>query len=142
MPRHLPTALLRRPWAMAWVLLVAVLLALSPTLNHALAYAGLDGARAMDICTSQGPQSLAAPSAHADASAEPQRTPAPTSAPPPHCPLCLLQADRHAPPPAPLPPLRTLQRAQRPPPQRPPLLYVATALLWAAPRGPPTVIEM
>lgn len=142
MPRHRSTALLRRPRAVGWVLLVALLFALSPALNQPLAYAGLDGAQAMDICSSQGPQNLAAAGAHAAARpAGPQPTPTPTSAPaPPHCPMCLQPADRHAPPAAPRPPLLTLQAAQRQPPHRQPFFYLDAAPLWAPARGPPAAI--
>ena len=55
----LRTEQLRRPWAVWWTVLVAVLFALAPTLTHALAFAGVGSAERIEICTTQGPKTVA-----------------------------------------------------------------------------------
>lgn len=123
---------LRGPRAVWWALLVAVLFALYPTLGHVLAFAGVDGAQRMEICTSQGPQTLAPERARAaDA---PVGEPAAAQ---PHCAFCLHQADRFAPVPQDVPALLLTQLGRQPVPLGPSFFYLGTTALWAPPRGPP-----
>jgi hypothetical protein len=137
MKRTLTTELLRRPLAVWWAVLVAVLFALAPTLTHALAFAVVAGAQRMDICTTQGPQALALDTAQAAESSDGQET-APTHASTqPHCPFCLHQADRCAPPPPLLPYLLTDQGGQQEIADRQAFFYFGKTSLWAPPRGPP-----
>jgi hypothetical protein len=95
-------------------LLLTVFGALAPTVSHALNWARGDSTAQMEICTSAGPRWMALPAAGSDDGALRQLGAAladvndtalpgssvPTSAPVlDHCPFCLLQADRTAPPP-------------------------------------------
>ena len=137
MTRTLSTEQLRRPLAVWWVVLVAVLFALTPTLTHALAHvlpdAGVAGAQRIDICTTQGPQSLAPDSAPTDGA--PTHTSTQT-----HCPFCLHQADRCAPPPPVLPYLLMDQGGPREMRDWQAFFYFDKTSLWAPPRGPPSAI--
>jgi hypothetical protein len=93
--RHFET--LRRPWAVWLALCMAMLMALAPTLSHALNAARGQGGQMIEVCTSNGPRWMAL------GQVIPEPTDA-TSAPasPPvldHCPFCLLSAERALPPP-------------------------------------------
>lgn len=133
MTRTLPSEHLRRPAALWWTLLLAVLFVLAPTLGRALAFAGVAGAQRIEICTTQGPQALAPEQAQAAASQG-----GPESAPmQAHCPFCLHQADRWAPPPPLLPTLLVFQDGPQQLPTWQAFFYSDTTSLWAPPRGPP-----
>jgi hypothetical protein len=91
--------ILHRPWALWMALCVAVFMALTPTLSHALVWSQGDDGHYMEICTAAGPRLVSADS-----------TPSSTDSPPgqesamslTHCPFCLHTADRVAPPPHPV----------------------------------------
>jgi hypothetical protein len=136
MTPNLLTEKLRRPCALWWAVLVAVLFVLAPTMTHALAYAGVEGAERIDICTTQGPQSVAPDPAQAVDSPDGQDS-TPSQ---PHCPFCLHQADRCAPPPHLLPYLLTVQGGQHEMPDWQAFFYFDNRSLWAPPRGPPVAI--
>jgi hypothetical protein len=127
---------LRRPRAVWWAVLVAVLFALVPTLTRALAFAGLDGAERIEICTTQGPKAVAAESTHAVDSATGQDSTTTQT----HCPFCLHQADRFAPPPHLLPSLFAVQDGQQEISGWQVFFYFDKNSLWAPPRGPPLVV--
>ena len=129
----LRTEQLCRPWAVWWTVLVAVLFALAPTLTHALAFASVSGAERIEICTTQGPKTIVPDKAHAVDSPNGQGS-TPTQN---HCPFCLHQADRHAPPPSQLPYHLLAQGGQLEIADRQVYLYPDTPSLWAPPRGPP-----
>ena len=138
MTQNLLTDKLRRPWAVWWTVLVALLFVLAPTLTHAFAFAGVGGAARIEICTAQGPQTVAPDIAHAVDSPNGQdSTPMQT-----HCPFCLHQADRYAPPPHLLPYLLTVQGGQQEIPAWQAFFYFDKSSLWAPPRGPPAAIAM
>ena len=127
---------LRRPCAVWWTVLVAVLFALGPTLTHALAFAGLGGADRIEICTSQGTKTVAPDTAHAlESPTGPDSTPMQN-----HCPFCLHQADRCAPPPHQLSYLQGVQGGQQEIADWQVFLYIDNTPLWAPPRGPPVGI--
>jgi hypothetical protein len=134
MTRTLLSEQLRRPCAVWWTVLVAVFFALAPTLTHALAWGGVAGAQRMDICTTQGPQALASAQAHAVDSSDGQES----TTRQPHCPFCLHQADRCAPPPHLLPYLLKVTDGQQEMPDWQAFFYFDTPALWAPPRGPPS----
>jgi anti-sigma factor RsiW len=139
MTTTLHTEKLRRPSAVWWTLLVAVLFALAPTLTHALDHlggAGAAGVQRIEICTSQGPQTVAPDTAHAVDSPIGQDS----TSTPPHCAFCLHQADRIAPPPQLLPYLLTLQGGQQEIADWQAFFYFDKTPLWAPPRGPPLAI--
>ena len=138
MTRPLPTELLRRPMAVWWTVLVALLFALAPTLSQALAFSGLAGVQRTDICTSLGPQALAPVTAQATDSRAPQES-AP-GIPQLHCPFCLHPADRCAPPPPVLPYLLTVQGPQQEIADWQAFFYFGKTSLWAPPRGPPAAL--
>lgn len=138
MTRPLLSEQLRHPRAVWWTVLVAVLFALGPTLNHALAWGGVAGAQRLDICTTQGPQALAPDRAHAGDSPAGQ---APTTQPS-HCPFCLHQADRCAPPPHLWPQLLQVTDTPQAMPHWQAFVCLDTPALWAPPRGPPAATGM
>jgi hypothetical protein len=139
MTTTLHTEKLRRPSAVWWTLLVAVLFALAPTLTHALEHVGRGGGsdlQRIEICTSQGLQTVAPDTAHAvESPTGPDSTPTP-----PHCPFCLHQADRMAPPPHPLRSVLTVQGAAQAIAAWQAFFYCDNTPLWAPPRGPPMEI--
>jgi hypothetical protein len=134
----LRTEKLRPPWAVWLTVLVAVLFALAPTLTHALDFSRSDGAKRIEICTSQGPQTIAPDKAHAVDFPTGQDS----TSTHPHCPFCLHQADRCAPPPHLLPYLLKVQGGQQEMPDWQDFFYVDKTSLWAPPRGPPIAFEM
>jgi hypothetical protein len=142
MPRTLTTEMLRRPLAIWVTVLVAVLFALAPTLTHALAFAGVAGAQRMDICTTQGPQTVAPDTAQAtDSSAGQDAAPTHLSSQP-HCPFCLHHADRCVPVPPLLPYLLMDQGGPQEIADGQAFFYFDKTSLWAPPRGPPPSIGM
>jgi hypothetical protein len=131
MTRAFVTEKLRRPLAVWWTVLVAVLFTLAPTLTHALA--SVSGGHRLEICTTQGPRTVAVDSAHSADSSAGQESAASIT----HCPFCLHQADRLAPPPSPLPYLFTAHSGQQEIADWQVFLYADNTPLWAPPRGPP-----
>jgi hypothetical protein len=127
------TQQLRRPRALCWVLLVAVLFAMAPTLGRVLAFAGVTGAQRMEICSTQGPQALVADSGKA--APGPAQEPAAAQS---HCPFCLHQADRLLALPARVPEFLAVHSEQQEVPVRLAFFYARQTSLWAPPRGPPT----
>jgi hypothetical protein len=131
MTRALATEKLRSPLAVWWTVLVAVLFTLSPTLSHALSFVHGDSL-SIEICTTQGTKNLSPDSAHVVDSSAGQDSTASFQ----HCPFCLHQADRIAPPPSLRPhPLGT-QDGQQEIVVWQAFLYVDNTPLWAPPRGP------
>jgi hypothetical protein len=135
MTRALATEKLRRPLAVWWAVLVAVLFAVAPTLTHALAFAHGDSLP-IEICTAQGARTVAPDTAHARDSASEQDS----SVAMQHCPFCLHQADRIAPLLLALPHLLSPQGAQQVLTDWQLLGYADNTPLWSPPRGPPTDI--
>ena len=129
----LRTEQLRRPWAVWWSVLVAVLFALAPTLTHALAFVSVDGAERIEICTSQGPITVAPDNVHAEDSPGGQESTHTQK----HCPFCLHQSDRSAPLPSQLTYLQGVQGVQQKIADWQAFFYLDKAPLWAPPRGPP-----
>jgi hypothetical protein len=85
----------RRLWAAWLAVLLALFAALAPTVSHAIAFTRAGDHAGVEICTSTGPQWLAAPDAAA--SADDESPGKKTASQVEHCPFCLLQADRVAP---------------------------------------------
>jgi hypothetical protein len=135
MTRALVTEKLRRPLAAWWTVLVAVLFTIAPTLTHALAFAHGDKL-SIEICTAQGSKTVAPDSAHAADSSTGQEPAASLQ----HCPFCLHQADRMAPPPSPLHCALIAQDGQQELTDSQVFLYADNSPLWAPPRGPPVEI--
>jgi hypothetical protein len=96
--KHRATSL-RRPWAVWLALCVALVMALAPTVSHALVWSQGDGGHYMEICTAAGPSLVAADStsSSADSPAGQESTLSLS-----HCPFCLHTADRVALPPHPV----------------------------------------
>ena len=135
MTRALATEKLRRPLAVWWTVLVAVLFATLPTLTHALSFVHGDSLR-IEICTAQGSKAVAPDTTHAvDSSAGQESTPSIQ-----HCPFCLHQADRLAPAPYPQSSLFRTQGGQQEIADWQVFLYIDNTPLWAPPRGPPVEI--
>ena len=115
--------------------LVAVLFSIAPTLTHAIAFAHGDNI-GIEICTAQGSKAVAPDTAHAADSTTGQDSTVTLQ----HCPFCLHQADRIAPPPSPQPYLLRAPGGPTEFSECPVFLYADNTLLWAPPRGPPTEI--
>ncbi len=112
----------------AWLaVLLALFAALAPTVSHALA---LDHAtQGIEICTSTGAQTIPA-----DSPVGPESTKLMD-----HCPFCLLQADRVAPPPSPVAYLFLVQGGQQEVAVWQALFYCTYFALAPPPRGPPAL---
>jgi hypothetical protein len=132
MTRPLHPEHLRRPWAVWWALLLAVLFATAPTLSHALAFASSDSSYA--ICTAQGPRAVAADSSDSGDSPSGQES-APTLQ---HCPFCLHPTGRIAPPPSLLPYLLKAAGGQQEVPVWQAFFFRRIHARWLEPRGPPS----
>jgi len=142
MNRSLITETLRRPRAVWWAVLVAVCFALAPTLNHALAYAGVEGAESIEICTTQGPQILASDALLGTIQDfNPATNPVPKSNER-HCPFCLHQADRNVPGPYLFPSVLKARSPQQEIPAKLAFFYTGKMPSWAPPRGPPTAVAL
>jgi Protein of unknown function (DUF2946) len=123
--RHQHAQPLHRLWATWLAVLLALFAALAPTVSHALA---LDHAtQSIEICSSTGAQTIPA-----DSPAGPESTKLMD-----HCPFCLLQADRVAPPPSPVATLFLVQGGQQEDPIAQVFFYVPDTYSSATPRGPP-----
>jgi len=117
----------RRPWAMYLALLLAVLGAIAPTVSHALAHER--GQVGIEICTSTGTKFVPA-----DSSQE-QESVAVFD----HCPFCLLQTDRVAPPLHHQPYLFLVQGGTQAPAVLQAFFFVSNTPLAPPPRGPPAL---
>jgi hypothetical protein len=135
MTRALATEKLRRPLAVWWTVLVAVLFAVAPTLTHALSFVHGDSP-GIEICTAQGTKTVAPDAAHAVDYSAGQEPAASIQ----HCPFCLHQADRIAPPPKHPPYLLMTQGGQQEIADWQVFFYTGNTPLWAPPRGPPIEI--
>jgi len=129
----------RRPWAVWLALCVALVMALAPTLSHALAWMhqGASGGYT-EICTASGPRRVAL-----DGAVNP--TNSPTDSPDGqesalqllHCPFCLHATDRMAPWPKPSFPLFLVQDGQRETAVWQAFFCCTHTALAPPPRGPP-----
>jgi Protein of unknown function (DUF2946) len=129
------TEQLRRPWAVWWTLCVAIFFATAPTLSHAVSFARYGGSGGIEICTAQGPKTVAPDSDHStDASSTGQESASPVN----HCPFCLHQADRLAPPPTAMRNPHGVQGGPQELPVWQALFYADNTAFWAPPRGPPS----
>ena len=88
-----------RPWAVWFALCIATVMALAPTLSHALAWSQGSGGRYMEICTTTGTRLVPVDSATVSADSPTGQESALSLS---HCPFCLHTADRVAPPPHPV----------------------------------------
>jgi hypothetical protein len=136
MTRRVATSeILRRPLAVWSTTLAAMLFAIAPALNHALLFAAGNTIQ-LEICTAQGPKSVTPIATNAVDTSSGQYSPVSVQ----HCPFCLHQADRLAPPPSPLPYLLAAQGGAHQMPDWPVILHPDSSPLWAPPRGPPLTL--
>jgi hypothetical protein len=132
--------LLHRAWAVWLALCIATVMALAPTLSHALDWSQGGGGRYMEICTATGTHLVPVDSATVSADSPAGQESVLSLS---HCPFCLHTADRVAPPPHPVAYLFSdlggeqeamvwqafffaTQVALTPPPRGPPLDKIAT----------------
>jgi hypothetical protein len=106
---HQHTLTLRR-WAVWLAVFVAMFAALAPTVSHAIALAQGNTGGGIEICTSEGMRFVAAEPAPSSADSETGSKSALSLS---HCPFCLHNADRVAPPPTLLPYLFLIQGGQQ-----------------------------
>ena len=123
LPRSKPPLL--RIYAAWLAVLLTLFAALAPALSHALAHEGL--LQGIEVCTSSGTQII--PS---DSPVGPQSAFSFS-----HCPFCLHNADRVAPPPHLLPYLFLDQGGTQERPVWQAFFFIADLYSRAAPRGPP-----
>ena len=116
---------LYRPWAVWLAALLALFAALAPSLSHALALAR--GSQGIEICTGTGTQIIPADSETGSKSALSLS----------HCPFCLHNTDRVAPPPTLLPYLFLIQGGQQEVAVWQAFFYPTNTTFKTAPRGPP-----
>jgi len=98
MAHLLITERLRRPWAVWCAVLVALLMALAPTLAQATSFLRAPLADPFQVCTTQGLQTFAAPGAQ-DGQGPHSHESSPAQS---HCPFCLHPTDRFVLPPEPI----------------------------------------
>lgn len=134
MSSSLHFVLLRRSLAVWLAVFIAVMGAVAPTLSHALAFERAGASSAIEICTSAGPRWVAA---HLPTDSPGGQESLPTLD---HCPFCLLNTDRAAPPPRVLVHLFAVQGEPEAPTVRQ-AFFFGTRLAFAPPsRGPPPLI--
>lgn len=123
-----------RHWSVWLALLVAVFAAIAPTVSHALVHARGAATPGFEICTSKGPQWIAADPApvSTDSPTRPESVLALD-----HCPFCLHQADRVVPPPTPVAYLFSGLGGQQEVTASQALFYPGNTYSRATPRGPP-----
>ncbi len=129
-PRH-------RPWSVWFALCIALVMALAPTLSHALAWSQSSSGNFVEICTATGPRLVAADSAPTSADSPTGQESALSLL---HCPFCLHTADRCAPPPNPLPYLFQVQDGQQEATVWQALFFFTHFALVPPPRGPPLAV--
>jgi hypothetical protein len=134
----LSTDKLRRSRAVWWTVVVALWFTAIPLLTHAMALDAYLGKGGIEICTFQGPQTVAPDDAHATDSPNGQESTSTHQ----HCPFCLHPADRFVPPPLPKPYLFLDQGGNQVPVAWQAFFYLDKTPLWAPSRGPPAVIQL
>ena len=134
MPAILRPTSLRRPWAVWLAVLIAVLGAIAPTGSHALMLAGGQSPLGIEICTTQGPQWMAADTLSPADDSAPAQESAATLNP---CPFCLHSTDRVAWINAPLTYPFLVQDGEREPLVWQAFFYSAERTFAPPPRGPP-----
>jgi Protein of unknown function (DUF2946) len=117
-----------RPWALYLALLLAILGAVAPTVSHALAHQR--GQVGIEICTTTGTKFVPADSSQEQESAAVLN----------HCPFCLLQTDRIAPPLHQQPYLFLVQGGTQAPAVLQAFLFVSNIFPAPPPRGPPALL--
>ena len=132
-PARLAKLPARRLWAAWLAVLLALFAALAPAVSHAVALSRGGDHAGFEICTSAGAQWLAAPDS-GDSSSGQESTPTID-----HCPFCLLQADRVAPPPSPVAYLFLVIGGQQEAPVWQAFFYATYFALAPPPRGPPAL---
>jgi hypothetical protein len=134
MPAILRPKSLRRPWAVWLAVLIAVLGAIAPTVSYALMLAGGQSPLGIEICTTQGPQWMAADTLSPADDSAPARESAATLNP---CPFCLHSTDRVALINDPLTYPFLVQDGERESPVWQAFFYSAERIFAPPPRGPP-----
>mgnify|MGYP000243998531 CR=1 FL=1 len=129
------TTQLRRPRAVWWAVLVAVLFAIAPTLSRALNFANPHSGHNFEICSAQK-LTTAAPDAVPSATGSPTGQESATTLQ--HCPFCLHSADRLAPPPSLWPYPLVVAGGPQEMPAWQAVFFRKIHTLWLEPRGPPT----
>jgi hypothetical protein len=113
---------------------VAMFAALAPTVSHAIALAQGNTGGGIEICTSEGMRFVAVEPAPSSADSETGSKSALSLS---HCPFCLHNADRVAPPPTLLPYLFLIQGGQQEVTVWQAFFYPTNTTFKTAPRGPP-----
>jgi hypothetical protein len=90
---------LHRPWAVWLALCIALVMALAPTVSHALAWSQAGSGYLIEICTATGPRMVPADTVPSSADSPTGQESAVSLS---HCPFCLHTADRVVPPPHPV----------------------------------------
>lgn len=124
-----------RPWAVWFALCVALVMALVPTVSHALTWSQAGGGNLIEVCTAAGPRLVAADTAAPSSADSPTGQESALSLA--HCPFCLHTADRCAPPPNPLPYLFQVQGGQQEAVVWQAFSFFTHFALAPPPRGPP-----
>jgi hypothetical protein len=127
-------ATIHRPLAAWFALCIALVMALAPTVSHALAWSQGSGGQLIEIFTATGSRMVPADTALSSADSPAGQESALSLS---HCPLCLHTADRCAPPPNPLPYLFQVQGGQQEAVVWQAFFFVTQFAVTPPPRGPP-----
>lgn len=123
-----------RPWSVWFALCIALVMALAPTVSHALAWSQAGSGNLIEICTATGSRMVPVDTAPSSADSPAGQESALSLS---HCPFCLHTADRCAPPPNPLPYLFQVQGGQQEAVAWQAFFFL-THFAWVPPpRGPP-----
>jgi len=135
MSRPAMLSLPRHRWSVWLALVIALFSASAPTLSHAVALIHSGARQGIEICTGQGPRMVAVDTSNSSTDSSPGQDSVRTLS---HCPFCLHNADRVAPPPSPVAYLFLVPGGQQEATVWQAYFYVAEPFTRASPRGPPT----
>ena len=99
MAMHHRATSLHRPWAVWFALCIALVMALAPTMSHALAWSKAGSGNLIETCTATGSRMVPADATLSSADSPAGQESALSLS---HCPFCLHTADRVVPPPHPV----------------------------------------
>jgi hypothetical protein len=123
-----------RPWAVWFALCIALVMALAPTVSHAVAWSLSGSGQFMEVCTATGSRLVSANSTPSSADSPTGQESALSLT---HCPFCLHTADRCAPAPNLLPCVFPVQGGQQEAIVGQAFFFFAHFAFAPPPRGPP-----
>ena len=125
----------RHRWSVWLALVIALFSASATTVSHAFAFIHDESRRSTEICTGHGTRLVEVVPSNSSADSSSGQDSVRTLT---HCPFCLHNADRVAPPPSPVAYLFLVTGGQQEAAVWQAFFYVTEPFTRASPRGPPT----